>query len=138
MPSPCSRSNSSISWTPTPSQTSKPPESSRQGLFSLSLLPGGIGTRFHAVRSLAASRSVQPAGSVSRALLLSLGSPAAAAMKATPLSSPASRQQRIGLPSVLHPGVARSPRHCTAHRVYGKEGLAPVARTPSETRGGVV
>src|SRR6266446_5092412 len=57
--------------------------SSFHGLGSLSFDFGGIETRFQSLRSALAKRSVQPFGSLSRALLVSLTSPAWPTVNAT-------------------------------------------------------
>src|SRR5262249_44869413 len=87
------------SWpAPLPLQSRTP--SRTQGFFSLSLLPGGRGTRFQSARLLAASRSDQPDGSASRALLVSFTSPAPAGGSAAASTSRAPNRYRRRLAAI--------------------------------------
>src|SRR5262249_4700172 len=99
-----------------------------------SLLPGGMGTRFQALRPLPATRSVQPAGLVSRALLPSFGSPAAdgpqgaAANSVTPRSHP---RTPLGGPSGAGPP---RPEGLRADRATGNTPLMVRHRPPGGYR----
>src|SRR6266851_2755689 len=96
---------------PTPSQTRELASGSKlQGFLVASGLPGGMGTRFQFFKSLAARRSIQPAGSFCKALWLSSDCAAGAETRAAknPSDNPATHsiltdiaffswRQRIGL-----------------------------------------
>src|SRR5262249_44220541 len=61
------------------------------GFLALRLLPGGIGTRIQPFNSLSGSKSVQPVGSLSRALFVSLTSAAGASSTEADSSTPTPR-----------------------------------------------
>src|SRR5262249_21416640 len=100
-----------------------------QGFLAFSLLFGGMATRFQPLRLLSASRSIQPVGSVSRALLkVTLPAPASRIPTRTRIITTGIKHiQRMAFPPI-NP-LAFSGRSCRTefvlsydHRGFSVEG----------------